>query len=169
MDDSGRTELLANMRARLLLGAYASPRGPSEVARMLELPANTVHYWTKRLLEADLVEVAGVQGRVRSYRSKDPSPECVPGACLPFVQGVMGALSKVVLGAAQRYDLTPGAPQELLPDIGLHELRLTKVEVENVVAALQEALGTASDHANDEGEVFTVGFVVAPGSLSQHF
>lgn len=165
-ESAKKTELLSNLKARILLTAYATPRGPSEVARLLELPANTVHYWTKRLLAADMLEVAEKRGRVRSYRSKQLTEACSPEACLPFTQNVMGALSKVVLGAAERRDVTGKTP---LPEVGLHELRLTAAQVRSIVTTLKDAMPAPQAESAEDGEVYTVGFVVSPGSVSQYF
>ena len=56
MNRGAESNLLATLKARLVLAAYVEPATPSEVARTLELPANMVHYWTRRLVDEELLE-----------------------------------------------------------------------------------------------------------------
>lgn len=107
MTKSASSELLGTLKARLVHAVYAEAAAPSEVARKLEMPANTVHYWTRRLLEAGLLEQVGQEGRVRTYQARVPANQCEPEACAPFVRNAMRALDKTVMAAAERYDLAP--------------------------------------------------------------
>src|SRR5690554_4698111 len=104
MTQAAAPKLLANLKARLVLAAYAEPASPSEVAHMLGMPANTVHYWTRRLSEENLLEVVGRAGRVTTYRSAVVNDACEPEACVPFVRNAMQALDKVVMSAAEKHD-----------------------------------------------------------------
>lgn len=78
--------LLSNLKARIILLAYSSPGSPSDVAKRLDLPANSVHYWTNRLLEGDLLELVDERGRIRTYRSRFDPEGLEPESSLPFAK-----------------------------------------------------------------------------------
>lgn len=161
-------ELLASLKARFVLGAYGAPASPSEMARAVGMPANTVHYWTKKLAEAGLLEQISESGRVRTYKSTVPNDVCQLEDCAPFVQNAMDALHKVVMAAAKRYDLVGAEAGASLPQVGVHELNLRPAVAERLANVLKESLPEYDDHAGAEGEPYTVAFIVAPGRMSDH-
>lgn len=177
MTQAAASELLATLKARLVLAAYAEPATPSEVARLLEMPAPTVHYWTRRLSEEDLLEVVGRAGRVITYRSAIASDACEPEACVPFVRNAMQALDKVVMAAAEKHDLAESRDAALLPQIGVHELELTPAQVASILEKFRAAVpsreqGTPDatrEPVNGGDQAYTVSFIVAPGRMSDHF
>lgn len=169
MTKSPATDLLASPKARLLLAVYEQSATPSEVAHRLQMPANTVHYWTRRLLAGGLLEQTGQEGRSKTYRSLFGDDVCVPEACAPFVHNVMQAISKVAMSAAERYDLSEEPSREQRPEIGVHELRLRPEDLPRIKKALQAALPTSEDHEPEAGEVYTVSFIVTPGGVSTYF
>lgn len=169
MNRGVESNLLATLKARLVLAAYVEPATPSEVARTLELPANMVHYWTRRLVDEELLEVVEEQGRVRTYRAVLAEQPCEIESCAPFVRNIMQALGKVVMAAAEKHDLAERPDPSLLPEVGVHELTLSPSEVASVVEAFKSALPAAKEHASEGGEAYTVSFIVAPGRLSDHF
>ena len=170
-------ELLATLKARLVLAAYGEPANPSEVARLLEMPANTVHYWTKRLSEENLLEIVSQEGRVTTYRSLANDDACEPEACVPFVRNAMQALDKVVMAAAEKHDLAERRDPALLPQIGIHELELTPEQVATLLETLKAAMPsteagtpTPAQEANPgPAQAYTVSFILAPGRMSDHF
>lgn len=166
-----KPELLSRLKARLILAGYAQPARPSEVAKALEMPANAVHYWTRRLHEEGHLELLEERGRVRTYRSVAQDVPCELEACAPFVQGALNAISQVVMGAAQKHDLAASESdrQGLLPAIGIHELKLRPADVAKVVEAFQAALPETGAHEEGNGQAYTVSFIVAPGRVSDHF
>lgn len=169
MTKSPGTDLLASPKARLLLAVYEQPATPSEVARKLQMPANTVHYWTRRLLAGGLLEQTGEEGRIKTYRSLLGEGACEPEACAPFVHNVMQALSKAVMIAAERHDLAEQPSLDQRPEIGVHELRIRLEDLARIKQALQAALPTSDDHEPEAGEVYTVSFIVTPGGMSTYF
>ena len=142
MTKSASSELLGTLKARLVLAVYAEAATPSEVARKLEMPANTVHYWTRRLLEADLLEQVGQEGRVRTYQAREPADHCEPEACVPFVRNAMQALDKTVMAAAESHDLAPEENRDQRPTVAIHELKLRPEDVARIVAELTAAMPT---------------------------
>lgn len=169
MTKSPAADLLASPKARLLLAVYEEPATPSEIARKLQMPANTVHYWTRRLLAGGLLEQTGQEGRSKTYRSLPGADVCEPEACAPFVHNVMQALSKVVMSAAEHHDLSEEPSRDQRPEIGVHELRIRIEDLPRIKKALQAAMPTSDDHEPEAGEVYTVSFIVTPGSLSTYF
>ena len=169
MTKSPMSELLGTLKARLVLAVYAEPAAPSEVARKLEMPANTVHYWTRRLLEAGLLEQVGQEGRVRTYRALVPADYCEPQACVPLVRNAMQALDKVVMAAAERHDLAPEQNSDQRPAIGIHELRLKREDVARIVAELTAAMPDGEEQQPEGGDAYTVSFIVTPGRMSEFF
>jgi len=100
-----REDLLGTLKARLVLAVYDEPRTPSEAAHLLQLPANTVHYWTRKL------EVVTQNGRSKTYRALvDPSFTGTQ-SCLPLVRGLLSSLSSVVMKAAEQHDLAATGEQ----------------------------------------------------------
>lgn len=168
MERAASSELLGTLKARIVLGAYAEPAGPSEVARLLEMPANTVHYWTRRLVEEGLLEQVEQEGRVRKYRSRISEDPCEPEACAPFIRNVMKALDRVVMAAAERHDLADEPTPSLLPEIGVHEIRLRPGDVGRIVEAFKAAIPTSDEQASGSSDAYTVSFIVAPGRFSDH-
>ncbi|MFA7459758.1 MAG: helix-turn-helix domain-containing protein [Trueperaceae bacterium] len=169
MTKSPSWELLGTLKARLVLAVYAEAATPSEVARKLEMPANTVHYWTRRLLEADLLEQVGQDGRVRTYQARVPADQCEPEACAPFVRNAMQALDKTVMAAAERHDLAPEKHSHKRPAIGIHELRLTPEDVARIVAELSATMPAGEKQAPEGSNAYTVSFIVTPGRVSEFF
>ena len=160
-------ELLGTLKARLVLAAYAEAATPSEVARKLEMPANTVHYWTRRLLEAGLLEQVGQAGRVRTYRARVPAGQCEPEACAPFVRNAMQALDKTVMAAAERHDIAPEENRDRRPTVAIHELRLTPEDVARIVAELTATMPAGEEQAPEGSDAYTVSFIVTPGRVSE--
>ena len=169
MTKSASSELLGTLKARLVLAVYAEAATPSEVARKLEMPANTVHYWTKRLLEAELLEQVGQEGRVRTYQARVPADYCEPETCVPFVRNAMQALDKAVMAAAERHALAPEKSSDQRPAIGIHELHLKPEDVARIVAELTTAMPTGEEQPPEGGEAYTVSFIVTPGRISEFF
>lgn len=155
----------------MVLSAYDEPARPSEVARLLGMPANTVHYWTQRLLKGGLLKQVAAHGRIRTYKSLVESNDCRPDACAPFIKTAIGAVSGVVIAAAERHDLDGNKDDTLLPDIGIHELRIRPSDVAAIVAAMKSALPDVANatEENGDGDAYTVAFIVTPGRVSDYF
>lgn len=169
MNNEPATEVLATLKARLILEGYKQPANPSEVARALEMPANSVHYWTRRLKEVDLLEEISQEGRTRTYKSRLGENPCEPEACVPFISNIMQALDKVVMDAAEKHDLAGPATPTQLPEIGVHELRLRPEEARFLVEALKSAMPEVNHQVPDAGDPYTVSFIVTPGKVSDYF
>jgi|GEM_PF-6604780 len=106
-----REDLLGTLKARLVLAVYDEPRTPSEAAHLLQLPANTVHYWTRKLEGGKLLEVVAQNGRSKTYRALVDASFAEPQSCLPFVRGLLSSLSSVVMKAAEQHDLAATGEQ----------------------------------------------------------
>jgi DNA-binding Lrp family transcriptional regulator len=52
-----------------ILQIFTEPRNPSQVAKNLKMPANSMHYRVKKLHEAGLLKIVEQKGRRRSYQS----------------------------------------------------------------------------------------------------
>lgn len=108
------------------------------------------------------------QGRVRKYRSRLSEDPCEPEACAPFIRNVMQALDRVVIAAAERHDLADEPTPSLLPEIGVHEIRLNAADVGRIVEAFKAAIPAREEQAPESGDPYTVSFIVAPGRFSDH-
>ncbi len=62
-------ELLRDFTNFPVLQIFTEPHNPSQVAKNLKMPANTVHYRVKKLYEAGLLKLVEQKGRRRSYQS----------------------------------------------------------------------------------------------------
>ena len=159
---------IRNLKSRLVFAAYAEPATPSEVAQRLRLPANTVHYWTRKLEAEGLLEHVESKGRSRTYRANEEALAADPHSVLPFVRNLVGGLGKLVMGAAERWVLDGGEALDGAPHVEVHELRLRGSNVPALVASLKETLADRLDDVPEgEGEMFTLAFVAVPGRLSE--
>jgi predicted HTH transcriptional regulator len=61
-------ELLSTIPLYQMLEHFAEPSTPSQVAKRLNRPANTVHYHVKRLVAAKLLRCAERNGRQCKYQ-----------------------------------------------------------------------------------------------------
>ncbi len=98
-------ELLFNLPYYAALYLFKEPFTPSEAAQRLHVPANVMHYRVKRLLEADLLEIADDSTRSRTYKSVahtfSISSEVLPAVteALPsMLDGMLGKLHRNFLG-----------------------------------------------------------------------
>jgi DNA-binding Lrp family transcriptional regulator len=62
-------ELLQDFTTFPILQIFTEPSNPSQVAKSLNMPANTMHYRVKKLHEAGLLKMVSQKGRRRSYQS----------------------------------------------------------------------------------------------------
>lgn len=62
-------ELLQDFTNFPVLQIFTDPLNPSEVAKRLNMPANTLHYRVKKVSEAGLLKVVEQHGRRRIYQS----------------------------------------------------------------------------------------------------
>ena len=170
-------ELVFNLPYYAALYLFKEPLTPSEVARRLRVPANVMHYRTKRLLEAGLLEVADDNGRSRTYKSVAAtfsiSPEVLPAVTEALPAMLEGMLSKVhrnFLGRAETELQDLGALLEhgpvtfelseslTLGTISPHEYPVwTSLATRSLSAAkyqkIVKAIGTILDEAGaEEGE-----------------
>jgi DNA-binding transcriptional ArsR family regulator len=67
--NAGQLELLRDFTNFPVLQIFAEPHNPSQVAKGLKMPANSMHYRVKKLYEAGLLKVVEQKGRRRSYQS----------------------------------------------------------------------------------------------------
>jgi DNA-binding transcriptional regulator GbsR (MarR family) len=67
--NAAQLELLRDFTNFPVLQIFTEPSNPSDVAKSLKMPANTLHYRVKKLCEAGLLKVVAQQGRRRSYQS----------------------------------------------------------------------------------------------------
>lgn len=72
-------------KAHLLRAAYEQPATHSDIGRKLQMPANMVHYWTRRFVAGGLFEQIDQKGRRKTYRSLLGEDACEPEAFAPFV------------------------------------------------------------------------------------
>jgi DNA-binding MarR family transcriptional regulator len=61
-------ELIGDIKLYGILSRFDEPRTPSEVAKRLRLPANTIHYHVKRLVAAKLLTCVAKNGRQCKYQ-----------------------------------------------------------------------------------------------------
>lgn len=67
--NSAQLEQLSNTMTFVFLGAFQDAKTPSEAAKILNLPANTVHYHVNRLADVSLLKVVNEQGRSKTYQT----------------------------------------------------------------------------------------------------
>lgn len=67
--NAAQLELLRDFTNFPILQIFTEPHNPSQVAKGLKMPANTLHYRVKKLYEAGLLKLVEQKGRRRSYRS----------------------------------------------------------------------------------------------------
>ncbi len=60
--------LISDIKLYLILARFDEPQTPSEVAKRLRLPANTIHYHVKRLVTAKLLTCVVENGRQCKYQ-----------------------------------------------------------------------------------------------------
>jgi DNA-binding transcriptional regulator GbsR (MarR family) len=67
--NAAQLELLRDFTNFPVLQIFMEPHNPSQVAKGLKMPANSMHYRVKKLYEAGLLKVVEQKGRRRSYQS----------------------------------------------------------------------------------------------------
>ncbi len=124
-------ELVFNLPYYTALYLFKEPLTPSEVARRLQVPANVMHYRVKRLLEADLLEVADDNARSRTYRTVaerfllSPELQHTLGEAIPAMLDTMlsklhrNFLKSIEDGATAETDLFENGPVEFDLDTSL--------------------------------------------------
>ncbi|HEX7002650.1 MAG TPA: hypothetical protein VF168_00475 [Trueperaceae bacterium] len=84
------------------------------------------------------------------------------------MRNVLGVLNKVVLAAAERHELGDAGAGIRRPEIGVHEVKLRPADVGRIVEALKSTIPNSEDQTHEDGDTYTVSFIVAPGRVSDH-
>lgn len=112
--NQAQLEQLSNIMTFVFLGAFQDAKTPSEAAKMLNLPANTVHYHVNRLADVGLLKVVNEQGRSKTYQTvamhfriaKDEHTRF----CQKLTQDISGQLKKLerrFIEATEKAHLNP--------------------------------------------------------------
>lgn len=166
--DQARTEQLGTLKSRLVLTAYEEPATPSEVARALRMPANTVHYWTRKLEEGGLLEEVDRDGRSRRFRTTPAAAAAASsGSGVDFARKIMATLGQLVTDEVEARELR-GEDDSQLP--GVEMLEVDDLASDSVGALFERFQGKiAAAQAGADEEAYTIALVVTPGRVSERF
>lgn len=185
-------KLLTDVQNFTILALFLEPRNPSDAARVLNMPANTLHYRINRLAEAGLLQVVSQKGRRRTYQTATTKFR-VHRSLLPMMDENLPAQLNIFLGKLQRrfiaeverkfsnhanfirneeadgyvnFDLT-GQPivTPYLPVARFSEIRLNKERYTWVMQVLIELLEAVEKEPDSEGEVCTLTIIAYRGRV----
>lgn len=182
-------ELFTQPQTYIMLAHFAVPRTPSEAAKHMVLPANTVHYHVNKLLNVGLLECVGETGRSKTYKTIATQFRVAEADLPAFDQNLpkhmSATLKKLERGFTQALDLhclkgssLPKDPDNagfymldlyddfsvspFEPSLNLLEVSLSQRQYERFSQKLGALLNEVKDSV-EEGEMCTFALISFPG------